>query len=150
MNISATAQNNMTPHLKKGERAILFDGVCKLCNAWSNFIIQHDKHRLFQLSSVQSQEGKDILRHFNYPTETFDTMLVVNDKRSYEKSDAFFMVMKTLGYPYKLVTVFQILPRSLRDWMYDRVALNRYTLFGKYDYCSLPNPDHDKRYLGTK
>lgn len=135
------------PYLKDGENLILFDGVCKLCNAWSNFIIRHDHGRRFKLASVQSPEGKAILAHFGYPTERFDTMLVVHNAACHEKSEAFFAVMGELGMPWRLLRVFRFLPRFLRDWLYDRIALNRYRLFGKYDYCSLPGADHEGRYL---
>jgi predicted DCC family thiol-disulfide oxidoreductase YuxK len=80
----------LTPHLAENEKVILFDGVCKLCNAWSNFIIHHDKNHKFKLASVQSQEGSDILQHFNYSIDAFETMLVVKDGECLEKSDAFF------------------------------------------------------------
>ena len=138
------------PHLARNEKVILFDGVCKLCNVWSNFIIRYDKSHKFKLASVQSQEGKDILQYFNYPTEVYETMLVVNESGCLEKTDAFFYVMRTLGFPWAIMTIFKIIPRGLRNWLYDRIALNRYKLFGKYDYCSLPSPDHDKRYLSGK
>ncbi len=138
------------PHLEGNEKLILFDGVCKLCNAWSNFIIRNDKGYEFKLASVQSQEGIDILQHFNYPTDVYETMLVVNGTECLEKSDAFFYVMRTLGSPWRFITIFQLIPKSIRNWLYDRVALNRYNLFGKYNYCSLPTPDHDKRYLYGK
>jgi predicted DCC family thiol-disulfide oxidoreductase YuxK len=136
------------PYLQDHENLILFDGVCKLCNAWSNFIIRHDHGRKFRLASVQSPEGKAILAHFGYPTERFDTMLVVRRGACHEKSAAFFAVMGELGFPWKAVLVFKPIPRRLRDWLYDRIALNRYALFGKYDVCLLPTPDHAARYLG--
>jgi predicted DCC family thiol-disulfide oxidoreductase YuxK len=136
------------PYLQEHENLILFDGVCKLCNAWSNFIIRHDHGRKFRLASVQSPEGKAILAHFGYPTERFDTMLVVRRSACHEKSAAFFAVMGELGFPWKAVLVFKPIPRRLRDWLYDRIALNRYALFGKYDVCLLPTPDHAARYLG--
>ena len=136
------------PYLQDGENLILFDGVCKLCNAWSNFIIRHDHGRRFKLASVQSPEGTAILAHFGYPTERFDTMLVVHRAACHEKSEAFFAVMSELGMPWRLLRVARILPRALRDWLYDRIALNRYRLFGKYDYCTLPGADHEGRYLG--
>ena len=75
----------LPPHLGENDNVILFDGICKLCNAWSNFIIRHDKNHNFKLASVQSQEGKDILRYFNYPTDEYETMLVVNGARCLEK-----------------------------------------------------------------
>jgi predicted DCC family thiol-disulfide oxidoreductase YuxK len=138
---------SLPPYIQQHDSVILFDGVCKLCNAWSNFIITYDVGKKFKLASVQSDEGKAILRHFGYPTDFYETMLVVEGNVCFEKSDAFFAVIKKLNYPWKLLTVFKIMPLPVRNWLYDRIALNRYQLFGKYDYCSLPTPDHDERYL---
>lgn len=135
------------PHLNPSDKLILFDGVCQLCNACCNFVIQHDKHHHLKLASVQSPVGQDLLKHFGYPTDVYETMLVVAEGRCLEKSDAFFYVLKTLGYPWRLLLIFKILPRAINDWLYDRIALNRYRLFGKYDYCRLPSADHDRRYL---
>ena len=139
--------SNLAPSINSNDRVILFDGVCKLCNAWANFIIQHDTEHQFKLCSVQSPEGKQILVHFGLPTETFDTMVVVEGQRFYQQSQAFFQVMKRLGYPWKAILVFTVLPRRLTDWFYDRIALNRYRIFGQYDSCSLPAADHTSRYL---
>lgn len=131
----------------ENHRIILFDGVCKLCNAWSQFIIKYDKQHVFKLCSVQSQEGKAILKYFGYPDNYYETMLLVDAAKSYEKSEAFFRVMQGLGWPWKAIIIFKLLPISLRDWMYDRIALNRYALFGKYEQCILPTADHQGRFL---
>ena len=138
---------NLPPYISKDDKVILFDGVCKLCNAWSNFIIRFDKHHRFKLASVQSIEGAKILKHFNYPTHTFETMLVVHGNHNFEKTDAFFFVMKHLGLPWNILGIFKIIPKTLRNWLYDKIALNRYKIFGKYDVCTLPTPDHKKRFL---
>ena len=141
---------NLPPNVKQNDRVILFDGVCKLCNAWSNFIIEKDKRRKFKLCSVQSAEGQEILNYFNFPTEYFETMLYVEGNTMYQKSNAFFRIMLLLGMPWKLLNVFKIFPKCLRDWLYDRIALNRYKLFGKYDYCILPTADHKQRYISEE
>jgi predicted DCC family thiol-disulfide oxidoreductase YuxK len=137
-------------NMQVNDRVILFDGVCKLCNAWSNFIIRHDGEYHFKLCSVQSVEGQKILAHFDFPTDHFETMLYVEGNVSYQKSDAFFRVVRILGFPWSLSCIFQILPVRLRDWLYDRIALNRYTLFGRYDFCRLPAADHEQRYVREK
>lgn len=80
---------NLPPNIKENDQVILFDGVCKLCNVWSNFIIKHDTKHKFKLCSVQFPEGQKILKYFNLPTEYFDTMLYVEGVRFYQKSDAF-------------------------------------------------------------
>ena len=50
---------------------------------------------------------------------------------------------------WPLLAIFRFLPLGLRDWCYDRVALNRYRLFGRYDACLLPSPDHEGRFLNA-
>ncbi len=135
------------PYLKPNDCVILFDGVCKLCNAWSRFVIRFDKKWALKLSSVQSVEGQAILEHFDLPTDYFETILYVENGECFEKSEAFFKIMSKLGMPWVLACLFRIVPLSLRDWAYDRVALNRYRLFGKYDQCLLPTADHNARFL---
>ena len=140
----------LPPNVGATDQIILFDGVCKLCNAWSKFLIKYDKQRVFKLCNVQSDEGKAILLHFGFPTEFYETMLYVNGGQYYQQSDAFFQVMAKLGYPWKIACVFKIIPKPLRNWLYDRIASNRYRIFGKYDYCILPSPDHEARFLNEK
>ncbi|MBL4796124.1 MAG: thiol-disulfide oxidoreductase DCC family protein [Oleispira sp.] len=141
---------NLPPNVSTADKVILFDGVCKLCNAWSNFIIQHDHQHVFKLCSVQSDEGQKILKHFGLSTDVYASMLVVEGDAVYQQSDAFFQVVVKLGYPWKIVCVFRMIPKSIRNWLYDRIALNRYRLFGKYDVCLLPTADHEARYLSEK
>ena len=140
----------LPPYISTTDKVILFDGVCKLCNAWSKFIIKYDREHIFKLCSVQSEEGRKILVHFGFSSEFYETMLYVEGGQCFQQSDAFFRVMAKLGCPWKVVCIFRILPRSIRNWIYDRIALNRYRLFGRYDYCTLPSPDHEARFLNDK
>lgn len=138
---------NLPPYIQASDKVILFDGVCKLCNAWSNFIIKHDKKHYFKLCSVQSPEGQAILAHFNLPTTSFESMLYVEKGEFYQKSEAFLKIVRLLGFPWNMASIFKLIPRIINDYLYDRVALNRYRLFGRYDVCTLALPDHDNRYL---
>ena len=138
------------PNVDVNDCVILFDGVCKLCNAWSKFIIKYDSRQRFKLCSVQSPEGQSILKHFNMPTDHFDTMLYVEGNQCFDKSDAFFNVVNKLGSPWRILYVFKIIPTGIRNWFYDRIALNRYTLFGKYDTCIIPSKEYGSRFLNNK
>lgn len=138
------------PHIGNGDRVVLFDGVCRLCNGWSTFIIQHDTKRALKLAPLQSPEGYDILSHFGMPTEHFNTMVYVENNRLYEKSTAFLKIIRHLPAPWSWVGILHVIPRRFRDWAYDQIALNRYALFGKYDRCLLPKPDHRSRFLGNE
>ena len=139
------------PNVGVNDCVILFDGVCKLCNVWSQFIIKFDTRQRFKLCSVQSPEGQSILSYFEMPIDHFDTMLYVEGKQCYAKSDAFLNVINKLGFPWRLLFVFNIIPKSIRNWFYDRIALNRYSIFGQYDTCLLPSKKNENRFLkGTK
>lgn len=137
----------LPPHIAKGDRVILFDGICKLCSRWANFIIAHDKQHHFKLCSVQSVEGQAILDHFGYPVSYYKTMLYIEEGVCYEKSDAFLRIIKLIGFPWSMLSTFKLVPRPTRDWLYDKIALNRYKIFGQHPYCWLPSVDHSKRFI---
>ncbi|MEM1112448.1 MAG: thiol-disulfide oxidoreductase DCC family protein [Pseudomonadota bacterium] len=135
------------PRVGPTDRVVLFDGVCKLCSAWAKFLIRYDREHCFKLVTVQSKEGQDILAWHGFPLDVYETMLLVEGPEIYTKSTAFFRVVGRLPFPWPLICVFWVIPPFIRDWMYDRIALNRYTLFGKYDACVIPSPDHKARFL---
>ncbi|WP_072344626.1 MULTISPECIES: thiol-disulfide oxidoreductase DCC family protein [unclassified Pseudomonas] len=135
------------PLLEPGETVVLFDGVCKLCNGWAKFLIRHDHARRVRLASVQAPEGQALLAWAGLPLHQFDTMAVVRDQHYWVRSDAIFEVVALLPWAWRPVKLLRYVPRRLRDWVYDRIALNRYQLFGKYDICLLPSADHERRFL---
>lgn len=138
------------PRVEPTDRVVLFDGVCKLCGAWARFLIRYDRHREFRLASVQSVEGQEILRWFGLPTNHYDTMVLIEGNRAYFQSAAFIRVVARLPFPWFLAAVSRVIPAFIRDWLYDRVALNRYAIFGKHELCMLPTPDHESRFLRSR
>lgn len=128
---------------------VLFDGVCKLCNGWARFLIRHDRHRRVRLAAVQSPEGQALLAWAGLPLDQFDTMAVIRDRHYWVRSDAVVEIIAQLPRAWRPLGLLRVCPRTLRDWAYDRIALNRYRLFGKYDTCLLPSPDHERRFLKT-
>ncbi|MCF4996835.1 DUF393 domain-containing protein [Pseudomonas syringae] len=135
------------PLLKPGETVVLFDGVCKLCNGMVRFLIRHDREKRLRLAAVQSPEGQTLLAWAGLPLDEFETIAVIRDRECWERSDGFLEIIALLPgrwFPLRLLRVF---PRWVRDWVYDRIALNRYRLFGRYDSCLVPNSDHEERFL---
>ena len=135
------------PLLKPGETVVLFDGVCKLCNGWARFVIRHDRDRRVRLAAVQSPEGQALLAWAGLPLDQFDTIAVIRDRHYWERSEAVFEIIAQLPARWRPLLLLRSIPRLLRDWAYDRIARNRYRLFGKYDTCLLPDPDHEQRFL---
>lgn len=147
------SQDNRTitaPYLEEGDRVVLFDGVCRLCSAWARFLLKFDRDRCFKLATVQSEEGQAILSFFGLPLDEYETMLLVEGNQMYVKSDAFLRIVKQLPLPWPALICLRLIPRTIRDWMYDRVARNRYRLFGKNPVCVVPSAADEARFLTKK
>ena len=126
---------------------ILFDGVCNLCNGLVNFVVRHDSKAKFQFAALQSDAGQKLLNQFSLPTNDFDTFVLVEDKYCYKKSTAALRVFKVLGGFWSLLYVFIVIPRPIRNVVYNLIASNRYKLFGKKDKCLVPTPEIKARFL---
>ena len=126
---------------------VLFDEICVLCNGWAKFLIQHDMQARFKLASVQSTLGQEILKYYSMPTDHFDTMLVIKNTQLYSESTAFLKVIQEIKFPYSILKTAYVIPQFIRDFLYRRVALNRYRLFGTTNHCLLPSVQNKKHFL---
>lgn len=126
---------------------LLFDGVCNLCNSSVLFIIKRDKKQHFKFASIQSDVAKDILLQFYKNNSDLDSIVLIYDNKMYLKSSAILKIAKALGGLYSLGTVFWIIPKPLRDWIYDIIAKNRYRWYGKKESCMIPSKELQNRFL---
>ncbi len=126
---------------------LLFDGVCNLCNGVVQFVIKRDPAAKISFSSLQSDYGQSLLKQHNLPTDDFETFVLVEDGKYFQKSTAALKLMKSLGGGWQLLYAFMIIPAPIRDFFYSLVANNRYKLFGRSDECWLPSPELKARFL---
>lgn len=126
---------------------VLFDGVCNLCNRSIQFIIERDQDKTFRFASLQSPVGQTLLKQFNLPTDQFDSFILVDKNQYYTQSSAALQVIKRFSGLWKLGYIGIVIPKRIRDWMYQFVAKNRYRWFGKRDQCWLPTPELKERFL---
>jgi predicted DCC family thiol-disulfide oxidoreductase YuxK len=126
---------------------ILFDGVCNLCNGFVQFVLKHDKDRIFQFASLQSNYGVGLSKHFNLPVADHETIVLYDGKNVLTESDAVFKIVDSLGGIYEMAFVLKIFPKPVRDWFYRLVAKNRYKIFGKKDQCMVPTENVKDRFL---
>ena len=132
--------------LPKDKKIILFDGVCNLCDSSVQFVIKHDKKDVFRFVPLQSELGQKIINHIG--ASTIDsTILYEPGKAYYLKSDVAFKILKEIGGFYKVLLVFSILPKSIRDHIYDYVAKNRYKWFGRKESCLIPTTELQSKFL---
>ncbi|WP_425915938.1 thiol-disulfide oxidoreductase DCC family protein [Acinetobacter sp. TSRC1-2] len=126
---------------------ILFDAVCVICNGWASFLIKHDQNSKFKLASAQSALGEQILQYYGMSTTRYTTMVVILNGQLYTESTALLKVMQHLGLPFSLMNAGYLIPRPIRDFLYRRVALNRYWLFGQTNYCLIPSAENRQHFL---
>ncbi len=125
---------------------IFFDGICNLCNNSVKFIIRHDKKRVFKFAAFQSKISEELLRDFDID-ESIDSVILLKKNKIYVKSDAAFEIIKDFSFFWKLLMIFKILPKFIRDSVYDYIAKNRYKWFGKRDECMIPTKELQSLFL---
>ena len=125
---------------------ILFDGVCNLCSGSVQFILKRDKEKKFLFASLQSNYGQDLLKQLDLPTDTFNSFILYEDGKIFARSTAALKMFSQLS-GWGWVKIFFIVPKFIRDGVYNLIAKNRYKWFGKKEECWLPTPDLKARFL---
>jgi predicted DCC family thiol-disulfide oxidoreductase YuxK len=132
---------------------ILFDGVCNLCNASVQFIIERDPTAIFHFASLQSASGQAILAEnalnatLQNDASAEDSVILVENGKIYDRSTAALRIARQLSGGVKLLYVFIVIPRPIRDFVYKFIAKNRYRWFGKQDACWMPTKELKARFL---
>jgi len=127
---------------------VFFDGICGLCNHFVDWVLPRDHRRALRFSPLQGQTAKERL-----PPETLEvaeslrSVLVLDANGVHQKSAAVLRVMRYLGWPWRGFLIFALVPRPLRDAIYDYVAKNRYRWFGKKETCRLPTREERELFL---
>lgn len=132
----------------RGNQAVvLFDGVCNLCNAGVNFIIDRDPRRVFRFAALQSPIGQEMMRKHGLDPAKFDTVVLVEEGRAYTRSSAALRILRLLRGGWALLYPFMVVPAPVRDAFYRFIARRRYGWFGQSATCRVPTPDIRDRFL---
>jgi predicted DCC family thiol-disulfide oxidoreductase YuxK len=136
----------------EGVHLVLYDGVCGLCNRLLQFLLRHDRRRVFCFASLQSATGRAVVAQHGGNPDDLDSFHVVADfrapgARAVRKSDAAVFVASQLGWPLKWLSAAAVLPLPLRDFFYDVIARNRYRIFGRYEQCLVPSDEVRSRFV---
>ena len=131
---------------------VLYDGVCGLCNRGVQFLLKRDSHDRLRFAALQSDFAAALLKRHGVDHQELDTVYVVlNPGEANEallaKSDAALFFAKAIGGVWNLARLASIIPRPIRNWVYDLVARYRYRVFGKYETCMLPDPRHKHKFI---
>lgn len=137
-----------------GRTVVLFDGICGMCNATVQFLLKRDRRGALGYASLQSDVAHEVLARHGRDASDLDTVYVVTDfdtetEQVFARSRAVIRMVAALGGVYRAIMIGRILPAFVRDFLYDRIAKNRYRMFGKREACMVPSPEHRARFLAV-
>jgi predicted DCC family thiol-disulfide oxidoreductase YuxK len=136
----------------KGRHLVLYDGVCGLCNRLLQRILEQDKRGVFHFASLQGPVARAALAPFGKNPDALDTFYAIENygggsAKLFDRGRAAVFVATELGWPWRAAGLAGVLPDTVLDRAYDRLARSRYRIFGQLDHCLLPDPKYRGRFL---
>lgn len=125
----------------------LFDAVCVICSRSVRFTLRNERAPLIRFVAIQSAEGRVLAVRHGIDADDPETFLFIEEGRVLAKSDGVVALARHLRWPARAIGMIGILPRPARDWLYDRLAQNRYRLFGRLERCMVPDAATRARFV---
>lgn len=120
---------------------VFMDGACALCSGVAHAIARRDRRHDVRIATVQSPLGRAMLLHFGLDAEDPESWLYLEAGRAYASLDGIIRLARRLGGWLHVFAVLSLLPRPAQDWLYRRIARNRYRIFGHADLCATPDAE---------
>lgn len=120
--------------IKTTSPIILFDGICNLCNTSVDFIVKRDKHQRLRFLSLQSEKAQQLLHSYK-ADDSIKTIVLLENGAVYTRSTAALRICRYLRFPWPLLQAFLIIPKFIRDAIYNVISKNRYKWFGRKTGC---------------
>ena len=125
--------------MKQNKKIIFYDGICNMCNGFVNTVIKLDKRNQLFFSPLNGKNAKNLLKAQGGKIKNIDSVIFYNNKKISIKSEAVIDIIKSLGSFYIIISIIKIIPSFILDGIYDLVAKNRYSWFGKKSSCPMPD-----------
>lgn len=129
------------------ECIVIYDGVCRLCNAWVRFLLAHRLPRHVRFAAVQSQTGATLLRQIGMSPENVHTIVLIEGDQHWYRAPAIFRILRLLPGPWRLLSLLRFLPAPFTNLFYKVIARHRYRWFGRYDSLHPLQADYPGRFL---
>ena len=139
-------QRQATEHLDQTPWLILFDGICGWCTGWVRFLIKYDSDKRFRFAPLQSPLGQQLLKNNDLAQAEFSSFVVITSDGYLTKSTAALHLLHRLGGIWRILFIFILIPKFLRDWGYDLIAHYRYQLRGTLTTCYRPPLEYQDRF----
>ncbi|MEK9502758.1 thiol-disulfide oxidoreductase DCC family protein [Gaopeijia maritima] len=127
---------------------LLYDGLCGFCDGAVQWILAHDRRGEIRFAALQGDSGQAVVAEHSELRGVDSLILLDESGRVRVRSDAALAVATAMGGVWRLFAVFRVVPRPLRDALYDAFARNRYRWFGRREACRVPSAEERERFLG--
>ncbi len=138
----------MTPAAPQPE-LLFYDGHCGLCHRTVKFVLRRDRSgNAFRFAPLQGstfQARVSAERRAGLP----DSIVVLTAEGALvARSDAFLHILRRLGGGWRVLAgSIAVIPRPLRDAVYNFIARIRYRIFGRRDdVCPVTPPELRARF----
>lgn len=135
------------PDFEPPEFFTVMDAECGLCAKGALWIANADQQRKFRIVPMQSELGGALLRHYGMSADDPLSWLYIERGQAYRSLDAVIRVGRELGGVSKGLAILNVLPRGLQDYLYAKVARNRYRFLRNKGFCNMANPAIEERLL---
>jgi predicted DCC family thiol-disulfide oxidoreductase YuxK len=130
------------------QKTLVFDGVCVLCSAWVQFVLDRDRRREFSFAAMQGATGRALLQRHGIDPDDPVTFLLLDGGKAYMDTDAALRVIERFGLFWRcFARTCHLIPSPLRNSLYRLIARNRYRLFGRRETCVVPAAADAHRFL---
>lgn len=111
---------------------LFYDGSCGLCHGAVRFVLKRDKGGVFRFAPLQGGTFQELVPEACRAALPDSLVLREPGGRLLMRSSAVAALLRRLGGLWRLAgALLWIVPRPLRDFGYDRVAMVRHRLFKK-------------------
>lgn len=142
-----TPEKTERPTTDRETAIILFDGVCNLCSAAVRFIVRRDPRNRLRFAPLQSDIGQRLLAKHGFNQDRLDGVIFIEGQLAHSRSEAALRIAAHLSGAWPVLSVLRVVPRFVRDGIYDWIAANRHRWFGKKNECMIPTPEMRQRFL---
>lgn len=126
---------------------LLFDGECAFCNGCVLWLLKHERSPRYSFAPLQSAAALPLLAAHGKAQGDLSSMVVIDGGQLYRKSDAALHLLRETRLPWRMLRVFAVIPRVLRDAIYDFIGAHRYRWWGRAEHCVMADPLWQSRLL---
>lgn len=127
---------------------LIYDGSCNLCSTIVDFLLRFDRQANIQMAASQSESGAKLIARFPGAPSVDQTVLLIHAGKVYARSNAIHNLLRFLPQPWPLLRhMLRVVPRPVRDGIYNLISRNRHRWFGRNVVCRTSAAGFESRFL---